>query len=78
MPKTYYIIAPDGETKLTRTSSRPFKWVSLVKVQGEPWGWHRWSETYEGAEKGLAGWSKLPTLEQTHIGTCRVLEEEGK
>lgn len=75
MKRTYYIIAPDGETKLTRTSSRPFNWVALVKVEGK-WGWVRWSETYEGAEKALAGWTKLPTLEQTYIGVCRHEESE--
>ena len=74
MLKTYFVVAPDGETILTRRSSRDLQWVSLVKVQGEPWGWHRWSATYEGAKVGLAGWAKLPTIEQTYIGTCRDLE----
>lgn len=71
MRRTFYIVAPDGETVLTRTSSRPFNWVALVKVKGEPWGWVRWSETYEGAARSLVGWRRLPTLEQTYIGTCR-------
>ena len=69
MPE-YYIVAPDGETVFTRKSSRPFYWVALVKVEGK-WGWVRWSATYEGAQKALAGWNRLPTLEETYIGTCR-------
>jgi len=54
--RTYFIVAPDGTTVFERRSSRPFNWVALVKVRGAAWGWVRWSATYEGCEKELAGW----------------------
>lgn len=70
MRKTYKIVAPDGAAIFTRTSSRPFNWVAMVKAEGK-WGWVRWSETYEGAERALAGWRHIPTLEETYIGVCQ-------
>jgi hypothetical protein len=46
----------------------------MVKTGGR-WGWVRWSETYEGARKALAGWQRIPTLTDSYIGECREVEK---
>lgn len=64
---------PDG-TLLTRKSRLNFEYIGAVKFRGQPWGWVRWSATFEGAERAVRPYKSLPDLEMSYVG---LIEQEG-